>query len=439
MADIIDLVSSEDESPQSLLKNSKIASSDIAKGSRALPSKPSKTAPKAVTSKSTAYHDDALSDDDLPTWPLAARSNSHIQSQPNMTEKPLTTDKVSKTNPHYSSDESILAGPFKPSAKKKLTTTSISTTSSSKFAVDGFKHLDSDDDPDEDPFAFPPPKKQRLSPLPKSQLPRIGIQQRSISNNESSSKPSRPRLPSMHRSRSAVAVQESDPLMFTSSPDPFADARKRKQRKSDFWDENNEELDAISARVSDYGNKAKAYELENSSDAEFPDLDGLVPKARQENFKAVAKSNDITSIAKKKAKERKDPSEKTAERLAAKEAREVAKEAEKEHKRIAKEEKTREKQRAANLEAANKLRTNKNISVKEMIVDLPNTLPVDITDGVQDHLDKREAKYARWESLVPIIKWRRKIIAEYNEEDGQFEPVEPYIRLVFGLHALLPD
>jgi len=54
-------------------------------------------------------------------------------------------------------------------------------------------------------------------------------------------------------------------------------------------------------------------------------------------------------------------------------------------------------------------------------------LPLDIIDGVQHHLDEREAKYARWESPDKIIKWRRKITAEYNEEHGQFEPVEPYI------------
>ena len=166
----------------------------------------------------------------------------------------------------------------------------------------------------DDPFAdLPPAKKLRLTSSPKAV--RAGGYTRSFSNLEKStnaggSKTTAPNVPSYKRSVSNIegssklperrmntgghqrsktmgAVLKSDPIMFTSSPDPFADLRKRKERTKNTWEECvDDDDDIFDLRPSKTAGRrgvisAENFTLDDSSDSELPDLGALPYMAKQ--------------------------------------------------------------------------------------------------------------------------------------------------------------
>jgi len=106
------------------------------------------------------------------------------------------------------------------------------------------------------------------------------------------------------------------------------------------------------------------------------------------------------------------------------------KEDEKERKRVLKEEKAREKQLAADLAEVNKVRTDKKTSTPEMVVDLPLSIEgKSVDDQIKGFLKNLQVQTTTYNSLVPnIIKWRRKVTAQFNEEFGHWEPIPAEIR-----------
>ncbi len=114
----------------------------------------------------------------------------------------------------------------------------------------------------------------------------------------------------------------------------------------------------------------------------------------------------------------------------AKARREQEKEAEKERKQHLKEQKALEKQRATELAQANRSKTDKKLSTPEMIVDLPESFhDSDTGKQIQSFLRNLGVEMTFYASPIPnVVKWRRKVTAEYNPSKGYWEPVAEYIK-----------
>jgi len=324
----------------------------------------------------------------------------------------------------------------------------------------------------DDPFASdpPPPKKQRLSPPPKATSSKNAepkmIYNRSLSIIESSSKSNTSRTtraPSLKRSKTISTILESDPIIFTSSPDPFEDvARRKKEKRKQTWEDEDEDIfdlgkpgkiKASGCRVledededtldigngngrsgknrayesgileSTHGNRRIAFAIDDSSDIDLPDILSLTSnitksKPRKSSQSALAKYN----ADKAKEKAAKEKAEKVKEKAASKGA-------EKEKKRTAKEGKIKEKEKAAEVAKVNTLRTDKKISTPEMIVDLPSCFDPKLTEKVQTFLSGLEVEHSDWQSTLPVVKWRRKVASQWNEEIGHWEPIPRRIRI----------
>ena len=139
----------------------------------------------------------------------------------------------------------------------------------------------------------------------------------------------------------------------------------------------------------------------------------------------VKKKKNITE-AEKKARD----IEREHTRAGKAEKKQQEREEEKERKQLLKEEKVREKQLAADLAEVNKARTDKKISTPEMIVDLPTSIEGESVDTqIREFLKNLQVEATTYSSPVPnIIKWRRKVTAEFNRELGHWEPIPQEIR-----------
>ncbi|KAF8421572.1 ERCC4 domain-containing protein [Tirmania nivea] len=123
-----------------------------------------------------------------------------------------------------------------------------------------------------------------------------------------------------------------------------------------------------------------------------------------------------------------DEREKRAEEKARNSAK---KEAEKQAKRVEKEAKALEKQKELELDIVNKLKASKNDSIKEIIVDISESFAQ--SPPGQQLLRFLESQGCEstvdWNSPIPnVIKWRRKVVADWNEELGYFIPIPESIR-----------
>jgi crossover junction endonuclease EME1 len=305
------------------------------------------------------------------------------------------------------------------------------------FHSDDFDSTVNFDDPFE--IEMPPTKKSRTSlspkaaPPPRAKFPKASGFQRSVSNIESSyrSGPYESSADGLRRSNTLGTVLESDPIVFTSSPDPFEDAvRRRREKRKEVLDGSDEDAvfrprpptkDTVEKRVSHYDIS------DGSSDMDLPDLDeipgkGISQATVKRSSLAVLENYNAGRVREQKAKE---AAEKTEER----QVKLATKDAERERKRLEKEEKANEKERLAELARVNVVRTSKQRSSHEMIIDLPSKLAESaLGEQTLKLLGKAEIKHSSWESSLPVIKWRREVSSEYNEEIGQWEPVSLHIK-----------
>ena len=152
-----------------------------------------------------------------------------------------------------------------------------------------------------------------------------------------------------------------------------------------------------------------------SSD-ELPDISTLAKKPFRPRSPLPRSRSDIPSTS----RARTSKSRKNHDR----ESRAAPKEAEKERKKLerqaAKEAKARDKELAAALVEANKMRTDKKVSVLEMIVDLPSGLGS--KEQAEAILEGLKVEHRTWES-TNIVKWRRKVASRFNEDLGHWEPI----------------
>ncbi|CAD6446185.1 236815cf-07cf-42f9-b11b-36ff7aa02bfe [Sclerotinia trifoliorum] len=285
----------------------------------------------------------------------------------------------------------------------------------------------------DDPFTSPPPAKRRKASLLKEKVPRAaGGYKRTVSNIESvQTSKARSSKYSLNRSKSMGA----DPLLFTSSPD-VSDVRSRHGKGKGLCGPYDDDEDGVEIPRKK-ANKPDHLELEDSD--EFPSIENLKswnppPKdAKTSDDEPTAHYYDEDSAPEKKRRGKVDKSKDKA--LSATEKK-AAKDAEKEQKRIDKEyakaEKEREKERAKDLAKVNIDRTKPEISTPEMIVDLPSCIQdksnMALRARINILLQELNVQQSQWENSELVIKWRRKVISEYNEESDIWEPKAQHIK-----------
>jgi crossover junction endonuclease EME1 len=167
---------------------------------------------------------------------------------------------------------------------------------------------------------------------------------------------------------------------------------------------------------------------DGTSDDDLPDLNKLTArcvKPRERTTLSRSRSDVIPSKNRSKPTQQKKS---TGERARERGTKAAAKEAEKEKKRIQrekdKEDKAREKAQAAALAEVNKVRTDKKISTPEMLVDMADSLDGELKTQVETLLEPLDVQSTHWASPVEgVIKWRRKVTSEFNEDLGRWEPV----------------
>lgn len=171
------------------------------------------------------------------------------------------------------------------------------------------------------------------------------------------------------------------------------------------------------------------------SEDEFPDITKV--RTRRQNPNLIRGSMPKTKRAPKAPS---GPKKSAEERAKEKEAREAEKERKKKEKEQEKQQRAVEKERAAALAEVNKVRTDKRLSSKEMLVHLPASLPHTTTLQAEALLKDLDVEYQSWTSPVDnVVKWSRKVKSIYNEELDHWEPVplrvEPENHVIVVLHA----
>ncbi|PVH84163.1 hypothetical protein DL98DRAFT_485407 [Cadophora sp. DSE1049] len=280
---------------------------------------------------------------------------------------------------------------------------------------------------EDDPFASDPP-------LPPTKKRRVSVSPKPVKRTSAAFKRTK-------TTGSAVL----DDITFTSSPDFLAEATKKrrekyKQSRQDDLEENipaEKENIMKSSNFQGTGWSFKALdENPGDSDEDLPDLASLAKTAKptsksSSSQKALDKYNADKAkekAAKEKLDKVKDKSEKAKERTEKSKEKAAAKEAEKEEKRLERERKAHEKKLATELAKVNTLKTDKRVSTPEMIVDLPSSLNSILLEQTYKMLHQHDVEYTDRESELPVVRWRRKVEAKYNEEAGHWEPTPLHIR-----------
>ncbi|KAJ8063069.1 hypothetical protein OCU04_008311 [Sclerotinia nivalis] len=294
----------------------------------------------------------------------------------------------------------------------------------------------------DDTSTSPPPAKRWKESPPRDKLPRAaGGYKRTISNIESvQTSKARPSKYSLNRSKSMGA----DPLLFTSSPDVSA-VRSRYGKGKGLSSRYDDDEDAVEIPRKK-ANKPDPVELEDSD--EFPSIENLKswnppPTDAEISDEPTAHYYDDDTTLERKRRGKVDKSKEKA--LSATEKK-AAKDAEKEQKRIDKEyakaEKEREKEKARDLAKVNIDRTKPEISTPEMIVDLPSCIQDKSNMALRARIDillqELNVQQSQWENSDLVIKWRRKVISEYNEESDIWEPKPLKIKNEKHILCVLP-
>ena len=224
--------------------------------------------------------------------------------------------------------------------------------------------------------------------------------------------------PSSYRGRSDID-EFSDPF---SLPE-FSDLLKKPTVSNTIFSESTARLlsrlgeDTSGPKTKSGTRKQKGTSLESKAAEVLSDdeiHEPVVPKAAK-------KTSKITSAEKEaKAKAREE----------AKLQRQRERELEKERKLKLKEEKAKEKQRAADIASVNKLKVNKKDSTPEMIVDMATSFE-DSSVGTQtvEFMKRLGVQHTFFTSAIPhVVKWRRKMNATYNRTLRHWEPCPFFIQ-----------
>ncbi|CZS96439.1 uncharacterized protein RCO7_04877 [Rhynchosporium graminicola] len=295
---------------------------------------------------------------------------------------------------------------------------------------------------DDDPFASDPP-------LPPARKRRVSV----------SPKPASRSFGKFKRTKTTGSAPV-DHITFTSSPDHVAEAVRRRKEKHDKSRKDglveDVELGAEKGVAKTRTGQEPTWDFnglddlaesgEDDEDEDLPDLASL-PKVYKSTSKPMLKPTSKSTSSQKaldkynadKAKDKvaKEKLEKVREKTEKSKEKAAAKEAEKEEKLREKEKKLYEKKLVTELAKVNTLKTDKKISTPEMIIDLPSCLDSILLEQAIKMLGQHEVEHQNWESELPVIKWRRKVTATYNEEAGHWEPTPLKIKKEKHIMCLL--
>ncbi|RDA82750.1 hypothetical protein CP532_4552 [Ophiocordyceps camponoti-leonardi (nom. inval.)] len=169
-----------------------------------------------------------------------------------------------------------------------------------------------------------------------------------------------------------------------------------------------------------------------SSDSDLPDVDQIDftkrPSNRVSSFRRV-QSDVVRPSFQSSRPAGTRPVKRTASSTAATAAAKAAdKERKKREREQAKDARAQEKARAAALAEANKLRTDKKVSAREMIVDIPSALPSDCRTQLELILQELNVQHTTWDSPeLCLVKWRRKVTSRFDDDLGRWEPISPRV------------
>jgi crossover junction endonuclease EME1 len=317
-------------------------------------------------------------------------------------------------------------------------------------------------------------KRRRVSSSPQVSLPKERPYKRSISSIEPSKTKSLQSVPKVKNAVTTKPATDFDPLIFTSSPDPYADiSRKRREkakcRSDEFWEISSDNDDSFTRPEAVVVSKATAttkpaieddgfLSMTDQNEDDFPELNEFLSRPKtsitQNSSQTLRKYNDAREAEKKastkplsrtgsgvdkvKAKTKsaeekalgkaKTAEEKAADKAKVAQIKEAAKEEEKERKRLAKEEATREKELAKELAKVNTAKTDKKVSTPEMIIELATAVDLVIKAQVGKMALPLQVEHKEWEHSKPVVKWKRKVTSQYNEELGYWEPIPLVVR-----------
>ncbi|KAK2754851.1 hypothetical protein FQN54_006744 [Arachnomyces sp. PD_36] len=337
-----------------------------------------------------------------------------------------------------------------------------------------------------DDFDFPlpivdkPSKRPRLSPAPvergnqhtRTKDPLLTY----FSDDDSFFLPSNDREQNATTQKTHTWMEVSDPITFTSSaPEPAASLvtkrRSTKKTSTILLEDDIDDFDApllsdpfdkfLNSDKPDTGLSDRTMQLlarinEREADAAksqkkptrrtTPDttLPGGKPRPGRPRTSAKSDEDSLDEPTKKPKRPGKlSEAEKEArarEREAAKARREEEREVERERKRKLKEEKAKEKQVAADIAEVNKVKLDKKTSTPEMIVDMSTSFEgTSVGTQVGEYMKHLGVEKTFFGSRIPnIVKWRRKVTANLNEEAGRWEPCPLEIRPEGHVLCLLP-
>jgi len=157
--------------------------------------------------------------------------------------------------------------------------------------------------------------------------------------------------------------------------------------------------------------------------SELPDKPFRAQKARLNSAERDIKEREKAVREREKELEKR---EKELDKL----RKSTAKDDEKEKKRLEKEAKAKEKVTAAALAEVNRSKTDKRLSAKEIIADLPSSIEGQKVDiQIRDYLRSFDVEASTYHSVIPnVVKWRRKVNRRFNEEMKHWEPAPPSIQ-----------
>ncbi|KAL6237273.1 hypothetical protein BDW75DRAFT_204678 [Aspergillus navahoensis] len=283
------------------------------------------------------------------------------------------------------------------------------------------------------------------------------------------------------QSKPPAVTLDSDPIVFTSSaPEPsrqspsskdkqratralidddidnaFSSENSRKSRKS--WNDNIDDIsDPLAlpdpSELFDFQQtEFKAPQLRSEFSSKTASLLAILDRSNDNNTRNASRKKisslfedideDPDELPEVRARRRLkrataskqssvDKEAKSKEREAAKAQRDREKKLEKERKQKQKEEKAKDKQLAADIAQANRLKVDKKNSTPEMILDLASSFKeTSVGNQAVEYMRMLGVEQTFFDSSIRnVVKWRRKMKATYNRSLGYWEPCELRIR-----------
>ncbi|RKF64787.1 Crossover junction endonuclease eme1 [Erysiphe neolycopersici] len=285
-----------------------------------------------------------------------------------------------------------------------------------------------------DPFASSPVKNRGLSPAPYALCSKLSEKVINVNSDPISDKDCISKSITEVRGESPRLLVDSFPYYLenpdlSSSPSISSyQAGIRNELKRKLTSVISEDDDSDEAWITELVKKIEKKKEKGKGKAKIsgPKKSSDISRRKKVNTLDITEQSDDSIMpkpesAKPNAKE--DGIKRAQERLKQKEEKAKAKEAEKIRKIKEKEEISRKKEWEAALNKMNKLKSRLE-STTEMIVDLPSCLDEKLADQVRLFLDSVKARHSTYGNSNNIIKWRRKIQAEWDPVDNRWKPVD---------------